>query len=195
MRQDRPLLSDVSCWPVPGHSSVLKEGINLLFPTHFVGGALAALSLSPRADPETTLLVALAGGLAALLTDIDSPESFLGSRIPVVPSAVRMTVGHRGPLHSLAAAGVLYALVRWSLPRIFTSWLPGMHLWVFFGYASHLILDMFNPAGVPLLWPVPGRLALPLFQTGGFLERLIVFPVLTGSFLLLLYKRMGGVHF
>jgi len=166
----------------------------LLFPTHFVAGALAALSFSPMANPETTLFVAMTGGLAAMLPDIDSPESFLGSRIPLAPSVIRMTMGHRGPLHSLAASATVYALVRWFFSGTFSNWLPGLHLWVFCGYTSHLILDMLNPAGVPMQWPVPGRLALPLFHTGGILERLIVFPVLTGLFLLLIYKKMGGAY-
>lgn len=167
----------------------------MLFPTHFIGGALVALYISPRADPVTTLVTAAAGALAALLPDVDSPESFMGSRIPVLPSAVRMTVGHRGPLHSLAAAAALYFLIYWFHPLVFAGLPPELSLWMLGGYVSHLVLDMLNPAGVPLLWPLPGRLGLPLIQTGGILERLIAFPVVTCLFSFLIYKRMGGAYF
>jgi inner membrane protein len=129
------------------------------------------------------------------LPDIDSTESFLGSRIPVLPSAVRMTVGHRGPLHSLAAAITLYLSFSWLHLWIFAGLPPELPLWILAGYVSHLLLDMFNPAGVPLLWPLPRRLGIPLIQTGGVLENLIAFPVVTCLYSFLIYKRMGGAYF
>lgn len=156
---------------------------------------MAAMFFSTRGDPKTTLIAAVTGGLAALLTDLDSPQSFMGSRVPLVPSAVRMTLGHRGPLHSLAAAGGIYALTHWFMPQVFTGLISGLNQWIFLGYISHLILDMFNPGGVPLLWPVQGRLSIPLVHTGGLLERFIVFPTVSILFLFLLYKRIGGAIF
>lgn len=134
----------------------------------------------------------MTGGLAALLPDIDSPKSFLGSRVPVAPSAIRMTMGHRGPLHSLAAAGAIYVLVQWYLPRVLAGLIPGLNHWIFLGYTSHLLLDMLTPEGVPLLWPVKGRLSVPLAHTGGIPERFMVFPVVSLLFLFLLYKKIGG---
>lgn len=157
-----------------------------------MGGALATLFFSTSGDPKTTLIAAVTGGLAALLPDIDSPKSFLGSRVPVAPSVIRMTLGHRGPLHSLVAAGAVYALVQWYLPQVLAGLIPGLNHWIFWGYTSHLLLDMLTPEGVPLLWPVKGRLAVPLAPTGSILERFIVFPVVALLLLILLYKRIGG---
>jgi len=146
----------------------------MLFPTHFIGGALAALYIAPRADPVTTLVAAAAGALAALLPDIDSPESFLGSRIPVLPSVVRMTVGHRGPLHSLVCAGVVLLLASMFLKSGYAHLIP----MIVAGYLSHLVMDSLNPQGVPWLWPMRKHFGLPLVQTGSLLERLVVTPAM-----------------
>ncbi|WP_427910126.1 metal-dependent hydrolase [Pelotomaculum schinkii] len=167
----------------------------MLFPTHFVGGALTALIFSTNGDAKTTVIAAVTGGIAALLPDIDSPKSFLGSRVPLAPSAIRMTLGHRGPLHSLAAAGAVYVLFQWYLPQVLTGLSLGLNYWIFWGYASHLLLDMLTPEGVPLLWPVQGRLAVPIASTGSILERFMVFPAVSSLFLFILYKKIGGVFF
>lgn len=82
-----------------------------------MGGALGVLVFTNSAEPKIVFTATVIGGISALLTDIDSPSSFVGSRVPIVPSAVRMTLGHRGPLHSLAAAGVILMLANWFLPR------------------------------------------------------------------------------
>jgi len=173
----------------------LKGDDTVLFPTHIVGGALAGLCLTPKADLGTTLAAAVVGSLAALLPDIDSPHSFLGSKLPVLPSTVKLTMGHRGPLHSLAVAVIVYVSGFWLIPQFFTKWPPELPFWILGGYISHLFLDMLNPSGVPLLWPLPGRIMLPLVGTGGLLERTIIFPVLAGLLMFLLYKKIGGVYF
>ncbi|WP_449240566.1 metal-dependent hydrolase [Desulfoscipio gibsoniae] len=165
----------------------------MLFPTHFVGGAFTALFFSTGGDAKTTFMAAVTGGLAALLPDIDSPKSYLGSKVPIAPSAIKMTLGHRGPLHSLAAAVALYILFQWYLPQVLPALIPYVNHWIFWGYTSHLLLDMLTPEGVPLLWPVRGRLAVPLAHTGSIMERFLVFPILSLLFLCLLYKKIGGV--
>lgn len=138
-------------------------------------------------------MAAVIGGFTALLPDIDSPKSYLGSRVPIAPSVIRKTFGHRGPLHSLAAAGAVYILVQWYLPQSIAGLIPWVNHWIFWGYTSHLLLDMLTPEGVPLLWPIRGRLAAPLVHTGSVMERFLVFPVLSLLFLGLLYKKIGGV--
>jgi hypothetical protein len=57
------------------------------------------------------------------------------------------------------------------------------------GYVSHLVLDTFNPAGVPWLWPCRFRLRVPAVQTGSILERLVVMPIV---FVVAIY--LIGVH-
>lgn len=163
----------------------------MLFPTHFVGGALAALYFTPvAASPETILLAAAVGAVAASLPDIDSAESFLGSRMWVVSAAVQTTVGHRGPLHSLITAAVIYLLANWL-----TYWPAELPLWLLCGYTSHLFLDALNPAGVLFFWPLPFRVKLPLVKTAGILEAMIIFPAITIAYLYLFCEKMGVFGF
>jgi inner membrane protein len=46
------------------------------------------------------------------------------------------------------------------------------------GYLSHLVMDSFNPQGVPWLWPLRKHFGLPLVKTGSFLERIAVVPAI-----------------
>lgn len=44
----------------------------------------------------------------------------------------------------------------------------------FVGELSHLFLDMLNPSGIPLLWPITRkRISLLPIQTGGKMDRVI----------------------
>ncbi|SFR07099.1 metal-dependent hydrolase [Desulfoscipio geothermicus] len=165
----------------------------MLFPTHVVGGIAAGLMVADGVSIEKAAVFACVSGIAALLPDIDSPESFVGARVPVLPTAIGGTLGHRGATHSLLA-GLFWAILIAVIAMI-AGWKQPQTLLIAFlaGYISHLILDIFNPAGVPLLWPLPVRFTIPLMHTGGILEKLLVFPVISGWVLLEVYKRSGGL--
>jgi inner membrane protein len=137
----------------------------MLWRTHFVMGLAAGYLV---AGPEPVMLAA--AGVASVLPDIDHPASKVGRSVPVVPTVTRIAFGHRGMLHSLLAAlavGLVVALVGGH----------NLGMAVFAGYLAHLVGDMLTPSGVPLLWPLPLRLRVPLVHTGGIIERLLVFPV------------------
>lgn len=141
----------------------------MLSKTHAAAG-FAAGFVASGGDPVSSL----AAALASLLPDVESPGSFLGRRLPVVSRAANLAFGHRQALHSLlAAAGACAA----SFAVARTSGLPGdLSAAVLAGYASHLVLDSLNPAGVPWFWPLKARVRLPLAEVGGVLERLVLFP-------------------
>lgn len=46
------------------------------------------------------------------------------------------------------------------------------------GYLSHLVMDSFNPQGVPWLWPVKKHFRLPLVKTGSLFERVVMMPAM-----------------
>lgn len=66
---------------------------------------------------------------------------------------VHAALGHRGPLHSLLAC-----LLLWALASAWAGEVRGAAMAA--GYASHLLLDALTPAGVPLAWPAGGRVRL-----------------------------------
>lgn len=135
----------------------------MLWQTHLAGGLIAGtlVGVNPAG-------IAIAG-LSALLPDIDSPKSYLGSKIKPVSALLSLTVGHRGILHSLLATGAIY----W----ISTLLIPEYSIYVLVGYFSHLILDSFNPQGVPLLWPLSFQFRIPLVRTGSVVEKILVLPL------------------
>ncbi|OPX90831.1 MAG: Inner membrane protein YdjM [Pelotomaculum sp. PtaB.Bin104] len=146
----------------------------MLWRTHFLASAAAGLLLAGHTDAKTAALSAGVAGIAALLPDVDSPDSKIGRMIPVIPRLFKTVVGHRGALHSAIGVAAVFILA-----ALFLGWrahIPKMHYLILAGYLSHLVMDSFNPQGVPWLWPYGKRFGLPLVQTGSLLERFVVMP-------------------
>jgi inner membrane protein len=158
-----------------------------------LAGELLARHVGLPAGPAG-LLVLAAGGVGALLPDADHPNSFAGRRLPLVSDLAFHALGHRGALHSLLACLLAYMAVRWLLALLPLA-APGAALLaaaLALGYLSHLVLDALNPQGVRPFWPLPWRLALPLAESGGILERAAAMPVLS-LVCLHLFLQMPGV--
>jgi inner membrane protein len=150
----------------------------LLYRTHLFLGAASGLLAAGQAHPKAALACAGIGAAAALLPDVDSPDSHIGRLIPVVPRVLKTVAGHRGPLHSAAAAFAFAVLALPLLGKVAGGVLPVSAAALAFlaGYFSHLAADSLNPAGVPWLWPLPFRLGIPLVQVGSWFERKVVVP-------------------
>lgn len=150
----------------------------MLWYTHLMAGAATGLIAGSHIGARGILTAAAVSGFASLIPDIDSPKSVLGRSLPIFSWGAKLTVGHRGVLHSLLAA----VAASWLL-----TFVPVLshHSWCFFlGYVSHLVLDTLNPEGVPLFWPLTLRVSLPLAETGGFFEKLVLRPLLAVVFCL-----------
>jgi len=124
--------------------------------THFIAGAAIANAFG--AEP----IVQVAAGVWALLPDMDIPSSMVGRKVPVVPLLLK----HRGPTHSLVSVAFIYLAVSHFLGQYWA-------IYTALGWASHILMDMFNPAGIELFWPLQGRIGLGLIRTGGLLEYVI----------------------
>jgi inner membrane protein len=84
-------------------------------------------------------------------------------------------LGHRGLTHSLLAVVGGLMLIQAMEPKTLLGRLvEPMAL----GYLSHLAADALTPAGVPLLWPLKQRFALPVCSTGGLMEMAVVAAIL-----------------
>lgn len=144
---------------------------NMRWQTHFAGGALAGAALG-AALQGSLLAAAGVGALAALVPDVDTPGSKLGSAVRPVSAAVNAVAGHRGPLHSLAAAAVFAFLVgqAWKAAGLGVLAPLAAALVALAGFLSHLALDALNPQGVPLFWPFGKRVGVPVARTGSVLE-------------------------
>lgn len=141
----------------------------MLWKTHVLGGLIAGALLIPLTTEATPTLVAISGA-SALLPDIDTSSSKLGRAFYPISRLLESVLGHRCFLHSLGAVAALFILL-----QIF---FPSLAVPVAAGYLSHIVLDVFNPQGVPLFYPLKSRFSIPLTQTGGIGERIIFFPLI-----------------
>ena len=149
----------------------------MLGKTHALCAVLlaAALGFSP-----------LEAGIAAvfsLLPDADLPYSYIGRVFGPIALAVNRKYGHRTVTHSLLSLGLVSAaaLILYFLGIIRLSFAEA----VIVGYGSHIVLDLLNPTGIPLLWPkdlwfilLGGRIVV-----GELMEQVIFWLLLIGSLL------------
>lgn len=152
--------------------------------THALAGLVAAEVLIRTGHPPEAVAVQALGMavLGALLPDIDHPYSYVGRRVSLVPYLLG---GHRRAAHSLLAALAVVLLA-----RRFLGLTDFLLLALGGGYISHLALDLLNPEGVMLLWPLPFWIRLPLpwplaFSTGSVEETFVLRPLLAGAAILL----------
>jgi len=147
-----------------GSKNPQKGGLVLKWQTHLAGG------LAVGALVSTTPTAIIISGISALLPDIDKFNSKMGRAAPLLSIPISIIFGHRGLLHSLLAAGLIYLLT--------LKLLPTYSLYCLAGYLSHLLLDCLTPSGVPLLWPVPFRFRIPVIKTGSMFETALFFCII-----------------
>lgn len=104
-------------------------------------------------DSEMGALLIMGGLIGGVFPDIDNPKSHFGQLCKPISSVIgeigklfgKTGSHHRGIFHdfSVYLAGLI-------LSYFFAPFLVGF----FLGALSHLFLDMFNPAGIPVLFGV-----------------------------------------
>lgn len=142
----------------------------MTYKTHLLGGAAAAvdfilLASENRFGLEPLSVPAICGVFTAsmiggLSPDIDLQNSKVGKTLKPVSAMANGLVGHRTFFHSL-----LFLLIVLYLTDRFV---PSMCLYALAfcaGAASHLLLDMLNEPGVPLLWPIKIRFRIAKIKT------------------------------
>ena len=130
--------------------------------THLVGG-LAMLWLLAGLGNNALIWATPFAILGSLLPDLDAADSKIARTTfqgitPLKPLSHLLfrSLGHRGPLHSVAA-WLVVTLAGAGLSLLLNPW-AGVGLSL--GYLSHLLLDACTKSGVPLWWPEPGRIHL-----------------------------------
>ncbi len=151
-----------------------------MFYTHILFGAL--LFLVAGNYIHISLFQWAVIPLAAILPDIDTENSFISKRLPLIP-LLFSGVKHRTLTHSLVGL----AVATWLALGVgyFTQHIE-ITLPFFIGYASHIFADMLTDAGVALLYPEKKRYRLLRIRTGSVSEMWFFFSVLGGIVTLLL---------
>ena len=146
--------------------------------THLLGGAFASelvIMASQNGDFHVPVMTAvgtiIAVGcciLGSVFPDIDISTSKIGSIVKPLSTMINKTVGHRTMLHS----PLLYLVLVYLSYRFWPFGWPYVLSFVF-GAFSHLALDFFNPAGIPIFWPVQTRFWMFGVKTNSKYEFLI----------------------
>lgn len=155
--------------------------------THLAAGALAGYALASTEPSQSQLLITGISAIGGLLPDIDIGTSKIARLCRPAAYTIQILFGHRGIFHSPLLWLVLSGI--WFLSKLDQSfWI----LAAISGVGTHLMLDMFNPAGIPLFWPIPKHIHLAKFRSGGFLDFFLGLTLLG----LLLFLLLGSTpHF
>jgi len=131
--------------------------------THAIAGVATGLAWArfAGADVETTVIMAGAGAVAALVPD------WIQINAPGLNRTIKGAFGHRGFSHWLLTVGALYWLLSQYAPLYSTP--------VALAYLSHLLLDSFNAPGIPAFWPFPWRLRIARFKSDGGFNNVLQF--------------------
>lgn len=133
----------------------------MLFATHVIAAVSIASALG--ADCKYCFVA----GIFSVLPDIDTPKSFVGKQWYIVPKFLP----HRGFTHSLMALFIIYMTT-------FYLFNLRVALYASLGWASHIILDSFNPTGVQLFWPFKKFINFGYIKTGGIYEFFLIALIL-----------------
>lgn len=109
--------------------------------------------------------------VGSLLPDIDHPNSYIGRRIPFLPTLINKIFGHRGMTHSLIVVLLLWLFVIFYPVLFFLA----------LGYTLHVIEDSFSKSRVAWLQPFSKqKFGIALYKTGSRIENvwfLVMFVV------------------
>lgn len=155
--------------------------------THAAAGitASAAFIYTNHMGVEDALICLSVCTVAALLPDIDEPNSTAGKEAGAFSRLIKRTFGHRGLLHTPE----FWAIVVWLL-----FWAGMSHAICFYllaGVGTHLALDSLTRGGIPLLILGCKKIHLGGMREGRAGEKLI-FGALHGLTVLLLALRLVG---
>lgn len=125
----------------------------MTLPNHLAGGTLITAIFSSLSgvnifQSPASLLTML---IAATLPDIDLPKSTIGRTFKPIALYINRRWGHRTITHSLVMLLSLSFLLAVMEKQIADR--NTLSLIFFYGYLSHLLLDMVTLMGVPLLYP------------------------------------------
>jgi inner membrane protein len=105
------------------------------------------------------------------MPDIDIQESKMGRKVGFISKMLT----HRGITHTLLAPALLLLSI-WWLKTVGMPLLAVAALGFFVGWTVHIIADMFNSKGVPILWPLTNaHISLASFKTRSWHEFLFMF--------------------
>jgi inner membrane protein len=158
--------------------------------TYLLAAAIIYLTLFWLLKQPIEPILFIPLGIGALLPDLDCRTSALGRLLPFISRRIEARLGHRQQWHSLAANTLVALIAALLIPVI------GWRAWalISLGFLSHLAVDMLNPEGIMLFWPLKqSRYFVWGFveSAGGTGERKLALVLAAATILLLFAVDIG----
>ncbi|MBM7555959.1 metal-dependent hydrolase [Halanaerobacter jeridensis] len=131
----------------------------------------------------------LAAVVGALMPDLDHAQSKMGQLLWFISKPLKFFgIKHRGLTHSLVGI-VLFNLL--SKQLVTHNWIEITTWWgLNIGYISHIVADMMNVQGLPLLFPNDKRFKFHSnITTNSWQEQFLVFIVSLAIIIIILQER------
>lgn len=148
-----------------------------MYRTHLVFGILVGLFFLDAFNIPSPWLFMFVVMVGASLPDIDLHKSKVGGLMKPFSRLMNLFFGHRGLIHSLLMAFVMYFIFYVFFGLNYAAA-------IFIGYSSHLFLDAFTPKGISPFWPLKIKLN-GIIKSGGILEIGLFFLFLVAVLLML----------
>lgn len=134
--------------------------------------------------------------IGSLFPDIDLKGSYVSKRYPLMAKTLGRKFKHRGFTHSLLSLILLYICC------VFFTFISNWNIVIetlcygfWFGYASHIFLDLFTYQGVELLFPLRINVKFLNLKTNSLGEKIFNKMLKILSILLLLYYSYNLLNF
>lgn len=132
----------------------------MMFKTHLLFGLLVGLFAVSWFNTGNVLLFMIFVMLGSAFADVDHPNSKFGKNVAVIGILFK----HRGFFHSFFAVTLFTLLVHALFERTIVT------LAFALGYASHIVIDMFNHQGVMPFHPLSNYSIKGFMKTDGVME-------------------------
>ena len=143
----------------------------MLWHTHLAFGLLSGL-VSLRFLNHGNIYIFFAFVLiGALLPDIDTPRSKLGSKLGIFSKLIKMIFGHRGIIHTIWGLLVLCGLFWFFVNRVYGAALA-------VGFFSHILIDGLTKKGINFLHPFSKMKIAGFVETGTMDETIVLIVIL-----------------
>ncbi|HUQ85005.1 MAG TPA: metal-dependent hydrolase [Candidatus Limnocylindrales bacterium] len=161
----------------------------------------------PKITLATALVALIANMIGGIAPDVDQSTAPFWRNLPIGGMFGRffgkILGGHRFLSHSVIGIVIFGAGFRF-LQEVLKPSFPSLNMdiiWSAFmiGFFSHLVMDTFTKEGVPWLLPIPVKFGLPPIRhfrilTGGYIEKLVIFPGLILLNIYLYYQNYGLIQ-
>jgi len=120
-----------------------------------------------------TILYFHSANIGALFPDIDLKSSYASKRYPLMANTLGRKCRHRGFTHSLLSLIILYTACVFFI--FISDWnivIEVLCYGFWFGYASHIFLDLFTHQGVELLFPLKLKIKILNLRTSSIGEKI-----------------------